>query len=181
MVTKARTKKVAPVKLDLACGQNRREGFTGVDCVDGENVDLVVDLERYPWPFEDDSVDELHCSHFIEHVPDLCGFIDEAWRVAKDDATFTIVCPYYTSIRAWQDPTHVRGITEVTFYYFQRSWRELQRLDHYPVKCDWEVESITAFWNEPWNLKSEEAKQFAMRHYFNAVSDLNVVLKARKS
>lgn len=185
MVAKAtprrRTKQVAPVRLDLACGQNRREGFTGIDCIPGDGVDLVVDLvDQRPWPFEDGSVDELHCSHFVEHLTDLCGFMDEAWRIAKDGATFTILHPYYTSIRAWQDPTHVRAINEVTWYYFSRAWRELQRLDHYPVACDWEVVSITTQWNEPWNLKSEEARQFALAHYFNVVSDLTVILKANK-
>jgi len=54
-------------RLDLACGQNPREGFEGVDIWPG--AQHVVDLQRYPWPFADGSVHELHCSHYIEHIP----------------------------------------------------------------------------------------------------------------
>src|SRR6185295_223721 len=54
-------------RLDLACGQNVREGFEGVDIWPG--AQHVVDLQRYPWPFEDESVLELNTSHYIEHIP----------------------------------------------------------------------------------------------------------------
>jgi predicted SAM-dependent methyltransferase len=54
-------------KLDLACGQSPRDWFEGVDIFPG--AQHVVDLQRYPWPFEDDSVIELNCSHYIEHIP----------------------------------------------------------------------------------------------------------------
>lgn len=60
-------KATLPVKLDLASGQSPREGFEGVDIWDGAKH--VVDLWKFPWPWEDNSVDELHCSHHIEHIP----------------------------------------------------------------------------------------------------------------
>ncbi len=57
-----------PVRLDLGGGQNPAPGF---DCVDlnAPNPKHRVDLWRFPWPFEDNSVDEIHCSHLIEHIP----------------------------------------------------------------------------------------------------------------
>jgi hypothetical protein len=169
------------MRFDLACGQNKQDGFIGIDVQKIDGVDMVFDLEEYPWPIEDDCAEELFCSHFVEHTRDLCAFMDEAWRICRDGATVTLVHPYYTSIRAWQDPTHLRAINEVTWYYFSREWREQQKLDHYPLQCDFTVEAITAFFNEPWNLKSEEAKTFAQQHYFNVISDLTVVLKAKKT
>lgn len=54
-------------KIDLACGQSTREGFEGVDIWPG--AQHVIDLQRYPWPFEDESVLEFNCSHYIEHIP----------------------------------------------------------------------------------------------------------------
>lgn len=56
------------LKLDLGCGQNPREGFEGVDLY-GEKAKHRVDLFRFPWPWADNSVDEINCSHFLEHVP----------------------------------------------------------------------------------------------------------------
>ena len=110
---------VAPalLRLDLACGQHKQPGFVGVDRVALEGVDQVVDLEAYPWPWPDASVEAVHCSHFIEHVTDFCAFMNELWRVMIPGGTALIIAPYYTSMRAWQDPTHKRAISEASFLY----------------------------------------------------------------
>ncbi len=55
-------------KLDLACGDRKQEGFIGVDRCSIQGVDIVHDLETYPWPFENESIDEIFCSHYIEHL-----------------------------------------------------------------------------------------------------------------
>jgi predicted SAM-dependent methyltransferase len=57
------------VRLDLACGQSPKEGFEGVDFF-APNAKHKVDLCKFPWPWKDASVDEIHTSHFIEHIPD---------------------------------------------------------------------------------------------------------------
>jgi predicted SAM-dependent methyltransferase len=169
------------MKLDIACGQNKREGFKGVDIVAGPGVDFVWDLEKFPWePFKDDSIEEMHVSHYAEHTKDLMKFMDEVWRIGENGAKVTILAPYYTSIRACQDPTHTRAISEATWYYFNEEWRKTNRLDHYPIKSNFEVTNIMVFFNPPWDKKSEEARQFAQMHYFNAVSDILVELKIIK-
>jgi hypothetical protein len=56
------------LKLDLGCGQNPKEGFEGVDLY-GEKAKHKVDLFKFPWPFADNSVEEIHASHLLEHVP----------------------------------------------------------------------------------------------------------------
>ena len=169
------------MKLDLACGQNKQKGFKGVDIAAGPGVDFVWDLEQYPWtPFKDDSCEEIYMSHYLEHVKDFMKFMDEVWRICQNGAIVKILSPYYTSIRAWQDPTHVRAISEATFQYVDKKWRELNKLDHYPMKSNFEVKDLRLFLSEPWNSKSEEAKQFAVRHYFNVVSDIYVELRVIK-
>ena len=86
------------LKLDLACGQHPREGYTGVDlCAD--EAPIKLDLLKFPWPWDDASVDALHCSHFLEHIPmveiegqdALFRFMDETWRILKPQGEFTIV------------------------------------------------------------------------------------------
>ncbi|MCX7778668.1 MAG: class I SAM-dependent methyltransferase [Patescibacteria group bacterium] len=169
------------MKLDIACGQNKRPGFKGVDIVPGPGIDFVWNLEEYPWqPFEDDSVEEVYCSHYLEHVSDLMQFMDEVWRICEDGAKVTFLCPYYTSIRAWQDPTHKRAISEATFLYFDRDWRKANKLDHYPIKSNFKIQQIMVFFNPPWDKKTEEARQFAAQHYWNVVSDILVELKVIK-
>lgn len=169
------------IKLDIACGQHKAEGFTGIDIAPIKGVDIVHDLNQFPWPLADNSVEEVHCSHYAEHVPDLIAFVNEIWRICKKDAQVRLYHPYYTSIRATQDPTHVRFLSEATWYYFDQNWLKEQGLDHYPIKCDFEVVSVVGSFNPPWDKRNEEMQRFALLHYVNVVSDLAVVLKVRKN
>lgn len=173
------------LKVDLACGQNKREGFVGMDIAKCEGVDIVRDVLDFPWPFDDGEVEELHSSHFVEHIGydegrDLLAFMNEAYRVAAPGATFTIIHPFCKSVRAFQDPTHRRFIPAETWSYFDAEWRKVQRLDHYPITCDWKVVNIVGGFNYPWNTRSAEAQQFATQHYFDVVADLTVTLQANK-
>ena len=56
------------LKLNLGCGKRRREGFINVDSQPGCQPDLVLDLEALPWPWADDSVDEVDLIHVLEHL-----------------------------------------------------------------------------------------------------------------
>lgn len=93
-----------PLLIDLACGQTPRAGFQGVDLF-APTAQHKWDVLKFPWPLANDSVDELHSSHFVEHIPmayvdaqnnlfldaapgrkDLfIAFFDEAFRVLKPD------------------------------------------------------------------------------------------------
>jgi predicted SAM-dependent methyltransferase len=182
-----------PTRLDLACGQNKKDGFFGVDLY-GDDADQVVDLLRFPWPFQDDSAEEIHCSHFVEHIPhwrpwfpgDVDGlllFMDEVWRICRNDAKVEIIHPYAFSSRAFQDPTHTRYINEVTWWYFNRDWREAQKLDHYPVRANFDV-GIGNSWMRPdkWSdqVKHPDALGEAAAMNVNVIADLAVTLTAIK-
>jgi hypothetical protein len=169
----------AHLRLDLACGQHPREGFTGVDLRPPDGA-LQCDLFDTPWPFDENTAGEVHCSHFVEHVPDLIGFMNEMWRVMADGARATLIHPYQHSNRAWQDPTHVRALNEVSWQYYDEDWRRIQSLDHYPITCDFKIVDIQAVVAEDWREVPEKDRRFAMRHYVNVVDDLIVVLEAHK-
>lgn len=169
------------MKLDIACGQRKQKGFKGVDIVPGPDIDFVWDLEKYPWePFADHSVSEVYIAHYAEHTSDLMKFMDEVWRICENDAKVTIVSPYYTSLAAWADPTHKRVLTEMTWAYFSKGWREREKLDQYPMKCDFAIGNPVIFFSSPWDKKSEEARQFAQQHYWNVVSDMVIEMRAIK-
>jgi len=164
------------MKLDIACGGNKKEGFTGIDIAAIEGVDIVHDLTQYPWPIESDSVDEVWCSHYIEHVQDLMKFMNEVYRIMKVDAKVTFISPYYTSVRCWQDPTHVRAISEQTYLYYNKGWREQNKLEHYPITANFNITQWAHAWNANWVSRSQEAKNFALQHYNNVVDDLWAIL-----
>lgn len=187
-----------PVRLSLACGDRKPEGYFGVDVVKTENTDFVQNLLEFPWSqFPDNSVDEIECSHFVEHIPHGDGFndpflqfFDEIYRILKpaqfdannpNIATTGIVhinAPYYSSVRAWWDPTHQRAISEQSFLYLNRQWRVDNLLDHYPVSCDFDF-TYGYVLDPEWQNRSQEAQTFAIKHYNNVVSDIQVQLVKR--
>lgn len=110
------------IKLDIGCGNNKTEGFIGIDYHQYGNVDIVHDIEKTPWPLEDDSVLVATCSHVLEHINPHGGVfvnvLNEIWRVLKPGCQIAFVVPYAGSPGFWQDPTHCNGISEVTMCYF---------------------------------------------------------------
>lgn len=179
---------MAPVpvtrKLDLACGQSTKEGFEGVDIWNG--AQHVVDLQEYPWPFEDNSVLELHCSHYIEHIPmamfyhgepglsskkdALFAFFDECWRILVPDGWMTVQWPCHRSDRAFQDPTHRRFPTAQTMAYMNEEWRRANKLDHYNVECNF-IGDCNPVVDQALTLRMPEVAQKKMQHEWNTIFD----------
>ena len=54
--------------IDLGCGQRKKEGRIGIDAVDFPSVDIVADLENGLPFLPDNSVDQVYCRSFLEHV-----------------------------------------------------------------------------------------------------------------
>jgi predicted SAM-dependent methyltransferase len=165
------------LRLDLGSGQSKKEGFLGVDLHKVEGVDIQADLFKPDWPFEDNSVDEIWCSHFIEHHPDLCLFWRELYRILKPDAKATIIAPYGNNNRAFQDPTHVRYIVEESFFYVQKAFRDANKLGHYlPNEVDFDCVVSYNGIDPVWANRSQEAMMFAIKYYRNVVSDIQCVM-----
>lgn len=187
-----------PVKLSLACGDRKPEGFYGVDIAKTDAADFVQDLMTFPWSqFPDNSVDEIEVSHFVEHIPHGDGyhdpffqFFDEIYRILKPaefdpnnpniptTGIVNIAGPYYSSVRAIWDPTHLRSLSEQSFLYLNKQWRKDNLLDHYPVSCDFDF-SYGYVLDPEWQNRSQEAQAFAIKHYINVVSDIQVQLIKR--
>lgn len=133
-------KQVVPLKLDLGCGKNPREGFTGVDLRDfGQPI--KADLTK-PWPWKDDSVEEAHCSHTIEHfdAERRIYFVNELYRVLKPGGKCQMIAPHWSSCRAYGDLTHQwPPISEFWFYYLSKEWRAREAPHNDFYTCDFEV------------------------------------------
>ena len=61
-------------RLDLGSGPQPREGYVGVDRIDGHPNVLPWDFTSWKaWPFASESIEALASSHCIEHLPPLNG------------------------------------------------------------------------------------------------------------
>jgi ubiquinone/menaquinone biosynthesis C-methylase UbiE len=108
------------MKINLGCGSIKYDGFKNVDILDNDNVDIVHDLNILPWPFEDNSIDEIIAEDVLEHLQDTPAIINELWRVLKEDGIVTIQVPdvIRNPMSAFTDPTHIRYFTEKSFDYW---------------------------------------------------------------
>lgn len=186
-----------PICIDLGCGQNKAtpeyfiqnnlvteipDKVIGVDFVKTESCDVQHNLTIFPYPFEDESVDAIHCSHFLEHLDgfERMKFFNECYRILKPKGKIKLVHPYYKSSRAQQDPTHKAPfLCEASYLYWDKNWREINKLDHYPINCDYNFWIAYTFMDNVWLNKSEEARNFAIKHYFDVVADMIVEMQKK--
>ena len=176
-------KEIKPLLFDLGCGDSKREGFIGIDIAKTPSVDIVCDLTKFPWKFaKSGTVDEVFASHFVEHLDgsERIKFMEEVYRILKPGGKATFITPYYNSIRASQDPTHKwPPVSEASYLYFNKQWRDMNKLSHYNIKCDFDFNYGYAQDNV-WSSKSQETRDFANKHYTNVILDLQVVLVKRE-
>ena len=191
-------------KIDLACGDNKKSGYYGIDISDCSDVDLVHDLTVYPWPLDDNSVDEINCSHYMEHIThfDIQGilkqsetfeefklkatqakdgyinFVNEVYRILKVGGVATVTVPHYMSVRAFGDPTHQRYVGDTSFLYLNKEWRDKNKLSHYGIEADFDMKLSYHIDNEL-TLKSEEIRNEAFKKEWNAINDLIVKMTKR--
>ncbi len=121
-------------KLNIGCGRDYKFGYINIDIDPSVKPDIVRDIEK-GLPFDDNSVDEIYCSHTLEHIHDLLFVLREFYRVCKNKAKITIIVPLMDA----SDMTHVRFCDENTFrtltdpsywnnpYYFVGKYKEISR------------------------------------------------------
>lgn len=167
---------IKPIKLDIGCGKNKIPGFTGIDTIAFDNVDIVHDLRKIPYPFKDNSVDEIHCSHFLEHLTgaERIPFFNELYRIMKPKSTARIITPAWSNERAYGDPTHqFPPVTTWTYLYLNKDWRA-GNAPHVGYTCDFDAVMVgTLDTNDPYvAFRSDEVKGNFMRYNININVDL---------
>jgi SAM-dependent methyltransferase len=92
--------------LDLGCGPRKFAGALGVDLVAAEGVDLIHDLDQFPYPLERASFDGVVLNHVVEHLASLPRLMDEVHALLKPGGLCWIATPHFTDADSWADPTH---------------------------------------------------------------------------
>jgi len=185
------------MRLNLGCGNRKFPGWVNTDKVAACNPDQVVDLEHLPWPWPDDSVDEVMLSHVLEHLGQATdvylGLIKELYRVCRDGAKITVIVPHPRHDHFLNDPTHVRAVTEEGLNMFsQASNRKLMALGaaNTPLgvymNVDFAIQNVTYDLDDVWLGKAQRGEvtpadlQYAKATYSNVVTQTTIILKAIK-
>lgn len=106
---------VSSSKLNLGCGPDYREDYHNVDIRDDVGPDEVVNLNSYPWPWDDNQFDHVLASNVLEHLRDQAAALHELHRVTADGGTIQAAFPHPNGRSQWIDPTHEHHLMPETF------------------------------------------------------------------
>jgi SAM-dependent methyltransferase len=87
-----------------------------------------------PYPFEDNSVDEIHFYHVLEHLHDPIRKLEEIHRILKPGGVLYMRVPHFSSMGAFTDVTHVRP-----FGYFSFDCLDKNHYHHFYTTANFEI------------------------------------------
>lgn len=100
--------------------------LTTVDINPDHKPDLVLDLEQTPYPWDDDTFDEVHAYELLEHLGDQGDYhkffaqFSEIYRILKPGGTLAASVPAPNSPWVWGDPSHRRAILPETLVFLNQ-------------------------------------------------------------
>jgi predicted SAM-dependent methyltransferase len=96
------------IRLDIGCGGAKQNHWVGMDIRELKGVDIVHNVQDFPYPIPDDSCFQILLSHLWEHIEPKyrIQMMNELWRIMKPDGQLLISVPYYLSY-AGPDALHL--------------------------------------------------------------------------
>ena len=180
-------------KLSLGAGSIIRSDFVNLDFASLPGIDVIHDLNSYPWPFESDSMDHILAEDVLEHLDNPIKAIEEMHRISSSGGILEIQVPYWNSWSANTDLSHRHRFTEHSFDYFDPDTK-LGKIRFYysPAKVKKLAEEIVITPLLPW-LPIPKFSHFVVKNkvmlkilfvlggfFSNVVQDYRVTLKVLK-
>ena len=106
------------LKLNLGCGRDIRQGWINLDKIQYPGVDIVFDLDTFPYPFCDNTFDAILMQDVLEHLRDPITVMREIYRISKDGCIIIIRTPHPKSPLMTQDKTHISKLEPKFFTNF---------------------------------------------------------------
>lgn len=140
--------------LVLGAGLRRIPHAIHVDINPKVNPDVVWDLTKFPWPFEDNTFKNVIAEHILEHIwtqGDVEGYFKifrEIWRICRNGAKVVCETPYAFHEIAYADIGH-RSVWVPALYKFvsKREYKDAKErgtaMSQYGIDFDFSIESAT--------------------------------------
>jgi predicted O-methyltransferase YrrM len=127
------------ILLDVGARDRKESNFTGIDYRHREGVDIVHDLESFPYPFADDSCLTIKAAHVIEHIKPWLTFdwFNEMWRLLTPGGQLVVSAPFANSQGFFSDPTHITYINEATFQHLDPTYPMYKQYEPKPWKIEY--------------------------------------------
>lgn len=113
-------------KLNLGCGSNKIKNFVNVDINSKVMPDKVIDLNQFPWPFEDKEFDHILAKDIIEYLGDKNSsdsfrkIIEEMYRISENGAVWEVQMPHWRCDLSTEDLAVKNLITLSQFKFFNK-------------------------------------------------------------
>ena len=106
------------LRINLGAGSDIIPGWINHDLFALPGIDQSHNLNIYPWPWSDSSIDEVVALDVLEHLDDFVRAMEELYRILKPGGMIQLKGPYWNSAYCYIDPTHRRGYHESSFLFF---------------------------------------------------------------
>ncbi|HEY5704348.1 MAG TPA: methyltransferase domain-containing protein [Terrimicrobiaceae bacterium] len=107
------------MKLDVGCGPQKHAGYLGIDITSYPGVDIVHDLNVFPWPVDSSSVERIEIRNCLEHLNNTVLVVKEMHRILRPGGEVFIEVPHFSSHDTYIDVTHTRSFSLLSFDYFR--------------------------------------------------------------
>ena len=104
--------------LHIGPGKKSLPGAVTIDVLKLPGVDIVHNLDVFPWPFPDNSFDCIFAHNVFEHLDNQLQAMNEMWRILKPQGRIVVAVPYFRSVDAFTDPTHRHFFTSRSMDYY---------------------------------------------------------------
>jgi len=95
------------MKLNIGCGDKIRFGWVNLDRIGYLGVNVIHDLERYPYPFKDNTFSDIHAEQVIEHLEKFHTSVNELIRILRPEGVLKMIVPHFSDASA-HHPYHKR-------------------------------------------------------------------------
>ena len=150
--------------IDLGCGIKKTPGAIGVDTNTSINPDVMHDLNKFPYPFEDGYSDTVVLDNTLEHLNEPMKVLEEVNRILKDGGECIISVPYFRSKYAFCDPTHVKFFTFESLRYFDPDDKIFKNFRY--TKAKFKIKKIEINKNQKNNIFMQMLIKFASKHKY---------------
>jgi len=102
------------------------QNLTKLDIDPDCKPDVIHDLNVLPYPFPDNSFNEIHAYDVLEHTGQQGDWrfffaqFDELWRILKPGGFICGACPMWDSPWSWSDPGHSRVLSKLSLIFLDR-------------------------------------------------------------
>lgn len=108
------------MKLNLGCGTDKISGYANIDIRPEVDPDMIMDLNKTPYPFDTNSIDEIKAKDFIEHFSfrRTKAIVSEWFRILKQGGKMYIQCPDLEAITTKVVMDKKRTYEEMSYWVY---------------------------------------------------------------